>query len=860
LPREIGRLSKLTVLDLSFNHLTKLPFEVLQLTNLTELHLEYNLLSDLPLEIGNLTNLTKLDLGHNKLRALPPEIGHLSSLCSLDLRGNQLTTLPVELGNLGEDVVLYLSDNPWVTPFDELIEGSQAELFAYLRSLQAGVPQYEAKVLLVGEGEVGKSSLLAALRSEEFVKGRLTTHGIEIKQVATKHPDTAIQENLTLNFWDFGGQEVYRITHQFFFSPNALYLLVWKPREGQEENAPEGWLERIRLRVGEAARVLIVATHCNERHPELDYPALQSKYGDILAGHWQVDSEDGTGISELQERIAETVATLEHVGTPFNRSWLDARDEVKVLDQTHISYGDYSAICAKHGLSDVDAKALIGILNTLGHIVYYDAEGLRDFVVLKPEWLTKAIGYILEDSVTRDAKGILDHHRLRDIWQDHGDDQKEQYSPEYYPYFLRLMELYDVSYRLPDQPHASLIPQMVPYERPHLPWEADDPMRQGQLSLVCEMEQNPPGLIAWTTARNHRWSTDIHWRNGVFLRHEDGHEALLDFVSRRRNRLALTVRGEYPAHFLHLLQDGLELLIRERWPHLKYALFVPCPTRENGEACHGQFPLDTLWKARAKGRRDYPCPKCVEDISIGRLLEGYVTPDEPLREQLAEIITRLEEAKADRQRILAQSAEMTRRVLRALLDEALNGPRLFTLSPIDPTRRFDPRNWAQDELRLTLWCEHPGHEHELEGAEGRYIIRTPREWVTRIAPYALLTLKVLRVAAPIASGAIGLAEKSLQEQHKGTFDFMDKLTRAASEGKAGLEEATSRVDHLDHAISRAEGKGLRAFHDLLKEVGWKPGAANLQRVSDKSTGDVLWVCPTHYREYDPGLPVLPKQI
>jgi len=45
---------------------------------------------------------------------------------------------------------------------------------------------------------------------------------------------------------------------------------------------------------------------------------------------------------------------------------------------------------------------------------------------------------------------------------------------------------------------------------------------------------------------------------------------------------------------------------------------------------------------------------------------------------------------------------------------------------------------------------------------------------------------------------------------------------------------------------------------LLAEVGWKPGAANLRPVTDK-TDDVLWVCPAHYKEHDPGLPVLPEQ-
>ena len=481
--------------------------------------------------------------------------------------------------------------------------------------------------------------------------------------------------------------------------------------------------------------------------------------------------------------------------------------------------------------------------------------------MLKPEWLTKAIGYVLEDEPTRSDGGILDHRRLADIWYEHGDPDRETYLPDYFPYFLRLMEQFDVSVRITGQ-DSSLVPQLVPYEQPVIGWQATG----GQLSLMCEMEQNPPGLIAWTTARNHRWSTHTHWRGGVFLRHEDGHEALLDFTSRLKRRLTLTVRGEYPAHFMSLLRDGLEQLIQERWPYLQYELTVPCPTIINDKPCDGRFPLHTLHKAKARRLPTMLCHTCLEEIDVGQLLEGYVTPVEPLSMQLAALEAKLlaELAKASVERrhlqgILAESAEMTRRVMRALLDEGRNGPRLFTLSPIDATRRLDPRNLWSEELRLTLWCEHPGHEHELI-PEGQYMMHNPRRWATRLAPYALLSLKVLRIAAPIAVGAVGLAEQGIQDQWEERFKFMEQLSKGGAVMTSDLEDVSDRINDHQYPISRAEGEGLRAFHDLLAEVGWKPGAANLRRVSDKKTGDILWVCPTHYTEYDPGLPVLPEQL
>ena len=39
--------------------------------------------------------------------------------------------------------------------------------------------------------------------------------------------------------------------------------------------------------------------------------------------------------------------------------------------------------------------------------------GLKDIVVLNPEWLTKAISYVFEDKPTRESGGVLRHARLR---------------------------------------------------------------------------------------------------------------------------------------------------------------------------------------------------------------------------------------------------------------------------------------------------------------------------------------------------------------------------------------------------------------------------------------------------------------
>ena len=520
LPSEIGQLTKLRELTVDDNRLTSLPPEIGQLTNLQTLTLSENQLTSLPSEIGQLTKLRELTVDDNRLTSLPPEIGQLPCLRLLRIEFNRITIFPSELADLlSRKLALHAEGNPLQEPISELINRGSDALVAYLRSLEDAIPQYEAKVLLVGEGNVGKTSLLAALLNEPFIEKRETTHGIEIRPLIMRHPD--IDVDMTIRAWDFGGQELYRITHQFFYSRRAVYLVVWNAREGQESNEVDGWLRRIRLRVSRDARALIVATHTDERRPELDYPFLEQNFPILLAGRYEIDNRSGHGIDSLREGIAAEVANLPQMGQLISPRWIAVRDEVitRARTEPQITYEQFAQICSRHGVVGDEINTLAELLHDLGQIIYYgEDEGLKDFVILNAEWLTKAISYVLEDIPTREADGVLDHAHLKEIWQDR--PAGSSYPARYHPYFLRLMEKFDVSYRLADNEYRSLVAQLVPRDRPELPWDLFTPPYNGVRSIVmvCRLSEPVPGLMAWLTVRHHHASTGKHWRTGVFLR------------------------------------------------------------------------------------------------------------------------------------------------------------------------------------------------------------------------------------------------------------------------------------------------------------------------------------------------------
>ncbi len=820
--------------------------------------LRNNQLAALPSEIGQLTALESLDLGGNGLNSLPPEIGQLTALESLDLGRNQLSTLPRQLGDLIADGLdLELRGNPLSEPLPEMIERGADALSSYLRSIEDATAQYEAKVFVVGEGNVGKTSLVTSLLSGQFINDQPTTHGIEIQTLHLRHPDLDV--DITVRAWNFGGQEVYRDTYQFFFSRRALYLVVWNARVGSEQSSIDGWLRRIRLRVGRDARVLVVATHCEDARPELDYPRLEQDFHRLLVGYYEVDNLTGYGIAELRKGIAREVARLPQMGQLISPRWIAARNEIiaRAESEPQVSYEQFVEICRLHNVNDDDEIVTLSeLMHDLGQVVYYgDDEGLRDVVVLDPEWLTKAVGYVLEDGVTRQSGGVLDHARLKEIWG--GRQNGPAYATRYYPYFLRLMEKFDVSYRLEGDEYRSLVAQLVPHERPYLPWDARTPVPDGirSLALVCQLSEPAPGLMAWLTVRHHRASTGKHWRNGVFLRHPIpayASEALLEL--RNPNQLAFEVRAPSPDLFFNVLRDSIEDLITRRWPGLDYSLFVPCPTRgSDGLRCRGQFPLSFLLGYREQGGTHVPCQDCFVSWDISELVTGFAQPELALQPQLERLQDRVADVASGVSSLeshAAETADSMRRILRAAGSEITDCPRLFTLTQENPAgaRRL---KFYQRHYRLILWCEHPGHWHPWAAAS--YSIDLPKDWLVRIGPYATLVFKALQLVVPLtaASGAIldqpEQAQRELELMSTLIAEFPEQIVEDQPEFVA--PESANRITPL-------ESEALRVLRVLLFERDHARAFGDLRRVQSAS-GDFLWVCPNHYIDYDPGLPTIP---
>lgn len=124
LPKEIGLLTNMKILDLSFNLLSNLPVaELSKLTKLREVQINGNQLFRCGDELFSiqvaeaLSDVTLLDLAQNKISGkMLHSICFLRSLRELNLSHNSIESLPLEIGLLGPSLrILNLKNNCLVT-------------------------------------------------------------------------------------------------------------------------------------------------------------------------------------------------------------------------------------------------------------------------------------------------------------------------------------------------------------------------------------------------------------------------------------------------------------------------------------------------------------------------------------------------------------------------------------------------------------------------------------------------------------------------------------------------------------------------------------------------------------------------
>ena len=891
LPNSIVCLTKLKRLDIQSNKFSNFPQQVTHIPSLEEIWMSNNKLDILPGEIGKLINLQEISAWNNQLKTLPPELCQLSNLRELQFgydkaNGNLLTDIPVCLSELEHLVEINLDGNPLNPELAAAHEQGLDAVKLYLR-LKIG-PQIklnEAKMILVGEGEVGKSCLLGALRGDLWEDGKSSTHGIEIKPVKVINPKNKTE--ITLNGWDFGGQRVYRPTHQLFFSAPAVYLVAWKSREGPQQGFVKEWIQLVKRREP-SAKIIVVATHGgpNQRQPDIDRQELWDLFGkETVVDFFFVDSKPDKngkrkGIEELKRAIARVAVSLPEVGRSVPKSFADVRTALQEKGVPYLSVDEVLDICRAHNMDDEIARLFIAISHRLGHLTHYENDPtLRDIVILRPDWLATAMSYVLDDAQTRQAHGMVKFSRLAQLWNDPARPTETRYPASLHRIFLALMGKFDLSYQVLALSPAdlsdpqSLIAQLVQDNRPE-----DDLLRewveypnignvqQVQICRIVDKQSGQSataeGLFYQLIVRLHKYSLgrfnfhdSVHWQRGLLLQDEYKSRAFLEYIG---NDVRITVRAPYPEGLLGMLTREVKFLVESFWEGLRCDVMVPCIEPCGREVPGtGLFGVSNLIESKREGEPKFPCPTCNKWQNIDELLRNAPAASQTislnvLQSEFALIKDKLDEVNSNTLRVLSQVDKTYTDLIQVFTDEAKEGPRLFSLFPLDRSN-FNPKNWVRAQFRLVLWCEYSRRPlpaiNGLDSKKGVYDLELDREWFKKAAPYLKLMMTTLSLVLPVVSSELKIANPAAFKTLEDQLDLGKNIIDAVVGEGTALHDFIGTADSstLEHGVAvRADGATLRELQVLLKAKD--PGYGGLVRVLNKRQ-EFLWVHEKFAGEY-----------
>ncbi len=627
----ITELKDLTHLNLRNNQLTDIP-GIQELKNLTYLNLRDNRLTNISV-IKELKKLTHLNVRNNQLTDISV-IKKLKNLTKLNLMDNQISHLPIEVAQLGMEIKwsltffysngIFLEGNPMESPPVEIVKQGTEAVLNYFKEIESeSVQLLESKILIVGNGEVGKTTLIRKLEDNDFlveIGKEPFTYGIKIKPwellICLDTENKLNFEQVKLQLWDFGGHSIYHTIHQFFFTKRSLYLFVWEARKDEEARSFDDWFNTIKL-LSDNSPVIVVMNKSDIHQEHMDEHGLKEILKNIV-DFFQVSCVTGEGITELTEQIQLTLSRMSHLRDKVPKVWKQTREHLSEIKEKkdYISLKEYFKICKTFGLNEERAEFLSGYLHDLGVILHFRQDKpLENTVILNPEWAAEAIYTLIDTREIQENKGWFAFEDLKKYWD------LTKFPQSIHAELIRLMEKFEICFNFLES-NVYIIPELLRAERPPINFvyykKADN------LHFEYHYDFMPAGIISRFISRIYYLIEDDHfWKNGVELKFEDSRA--LEISKSLKRKIKISISGSHINELLAIIRNEFEhihqtLNLRK---DKNYYEMIPCNcgTCRIVEETH-PYKLELLKKLSAKGVPFTLCPVSVEEVPIDALLKG----------------------------------------------------------------------------------------------------------------------------------------------------------------------------------------------------------------------------------------------
>ncbi len=613
----LKNLNKLEIIILTDNQLKDISV-LTDLTQIKVLYLDFNQIEDIS-ALENLILINNLNLSFNKIKDIRP-LQDLKEIEYIELIENQIEDISaIKTLFLNGKFSYDIDDNPLKYPPKEIIKLGKEAINEYFEHTKKGTTiLQEAKLIIIGEAGAGKTTFAKKILNPnaKMPKPEDTTRGINVHNWSYEELKT---KTFNAKLWDFGGQDIYHGTHQFFFSDKSLYVLLADTREQKTDF--NYWLNTVEQLTGENSPLIILLNKKQNHRWKINKIGLKKRFGNIIRKIITIDLSNSSEIPELQNTIKNQISNLPQIGYFLPATWVEVRQKLTKIDKKFISYEQFRNLCKETGIINKQViENMSKLFSNIGIFTHFtdDFSSLQDIIFLDSNWLTETVYLLLNNEKVEKKYGRITTQDIKEIWQDEVYFEINK--------FIELLKKFSLIYKI-NGSNNYIVPEHLSEEQPYEEWQFSEQNSIYQFRYLFD-NYMPKGIMAKLIVALHQYIYDdkLVWTRGInianSIKNPDTFAEIIETYG-REYRFDIKIHGKKTADLLQTIIYHFDRILKP-FKKLTHEKLVPC----NCDSCKTNknpyfHEYSDLLERKKNKKQTIECrKKPYIDVDINELLFG----------------------------------------------------------------------------------------------------------------------------------------------------------------------------------------------------------------------------------------------
>ena len=181
---------------------------------------------------------------------------------------------------------------------------------------------YGFKVVIIGDGAVGKTSLIKKYTQGAFQEQYIATLGTQF----SKYEEEIDGEKVELFLWDIAGQDQFQALRQRFYigSSGAIIVFSHAPEQGQSYDHVTRWLDDLKKHCGNIPIILFgnkvdlvdeATLGSNPGLPTADANVEQFAKNNRFVGYYKTSALTGDGVTDAFKELVKKLYMIAKISS-----------------------------------------------------------------------------------------------------------------------------------------------------------------------------------------------------------------------------------------------------------------------------------------------------------------------------------------------------------------------------------------------------------------------------------------------------------------------------------------------------------------------------------------------------------------